>query len=248
MKRVFDPTELEWMDQTHTVTAELELDLTNLEKLNRYFGGHRVVRGFLQRWCGQPRAYRVLDLGTGAADIPRMIINWGRRRGAMIRIDAVDSNPAILEIAQRRSRGYPEITFIQCDALTYDSTICYDFVFSSLMLHHFSNEDAVKLLRCARQLSYGKVLMADLERSIFTSAAVFLLTCFLFRNPMTKHDARLSARRAFSYREMEQLARLAGWEDYHHKRSFPARQVLWMAVSEDATVVNLPESALDFAT
>jgi hypothetical protein len=49
----------------------------------------------------------------------------------------------------------------------------------------------------------------------------------LYREPMTKHDARLSVARAFSFDEMQDLARLAGWTNFGHE-SFPiARQAIW---------------------
>jgi len=45
---------------------------------------------------------------------------------------------------------------------------------------------------------------------------------------MTRHDARLSAARAFTLSEMNQLARRAGWTDFGH-RAFPlARQAIWL--------------------
>ena len=63
---------------------------------------------------------------------------------------------------------------------------------------------------------------------------------------MTRHDGRLSARRAFSYRELDELAQAAGWRNFGHARFVPARQAIWMCAREPAPVVDL--GALDFAT
>jgi hypothetical protein len=50
----------------------------------------------------------------------------------------------------------------------------------------------------------------------------------MFREPMTKYDGRLSAARAFSFAEINQLARRAGWRNFGHK-TFPfARQAIWL--------------------
>jgi len=44
---------------------------------------------------------------------------------------------------------------------------------------------------------------------------------------MTRHDARLSAERAFSFTEMRDLALRAGWQNFGHKRFRFARQAIW---------------------
>jgi hypothetical protein len=57
---------------------------------------------------------------------------------------------------------------------------------------------------------------------------VHSLTTTMFRESMTKFDARLSAARAFSFSEINQLAQQAGWSNFGHK-TFPfARQAIWL--------------------
>ena len=48
-------------------------------------------------------------------------------------------------------------------------------------------------------------------------SALTLLTTFFFREPMTRNDARVSAARAFSFAELENLAKAAGWRGYSHR-------------------------------
>lgn len=231
------------MDRSQPVTPELEADLENLRKLNQYFGSHSLMRHFLWLWLKPGRSYRILDLATGSADIPRMVVDWARRRAIAVRIDAVDLNESTLKIARRRTAGYPEITFIRADVRHFSGEQTYDLVCCSLALHHFSEEDAVRVLRQMRRLSHDKVLVADLERSLLTSASVWLLTGLFFREPMTRYDGRISARSAFSFFEFRALAVQAGWENFHHRRFIPARQAIWMSGREAQPVLDyqLPE-------
>jgi len=67
------------------------------------------------------------------------------------------------------------------------------------------------------------------------------------RDEMTRHDAKLSVRRAFSYREMAELAQEAGWRNFGHARFVPARQAIWMCSRQEAPAMDLG-TALDFAT
>ncbi len=241
MKRVFDQDRPELMDQPQPVSPELEKDLENLVSLNRYFGSHRIVRRFLSAWLPSQATYRVLDLATGAGDIPRVMVEWAQRRGITLQIDAVDASPATLEIAAKLSAGFQGIHFINADVLSYESTATYDLVCCSLALHHFSEENAIRLLRRCRELSHRFVLVTDLERSFATTVGVWAVTQFVYREPMTRYDGRLSAQRAFSFSEMHSMAEAADWKRFGHTRFVFCRQALW---SDQLSLGDIPEPAI----
>jgi len=228
MSRNFDPAKPELMDRARDVTPTFERDMQNLVSMNRQFGGHRLVRQYLEQWMNPGRVYRVLDLCTGVADVPRMMVDWARAREITLRIDAVDANPAVLSIGRRESADYPEIIFHESDVLKFAPETRYDLVHCSLAVHHFGDEDGVRLLRNARRWSNRWVLVADLERSVLTTAAIWLVTGLIYRDEVTVHDGRLSAQRAFSFREFRQLAVEAGWQGFGHVRSMWCRQILWL--------------------
>jgi 2-polyprenyl-3-methyl-5-hydroxy-6-metoxy-1,4-benzoquinol methylase len=228
MKRSFDPAILEMMDRPQPVSAELERDLQRLRQLNRWFGSYGLVLRFVRRWIIRGDKLRVLDLATGSGDIPRLIANYARKIGATLEIDALDQQPATLEIARTLSADYPEISYHQANILEWNSVEEYDITLCTLALHHFSNENAVRVLRRCRDLSKRFVLVSDLRRSFSLVAGVYVLTTLIFREPMTRYDARLSAIRAFSFSEMRDLAVRAGWGNFGHKRFRFARQAIWL--------------------
>jgi 2-polyprenyl-3-methyl-5-hydroxy-6-metoxy-1,4-benzoquinol methylase len=227
MKRQFDPAEPELMDRPQPVTPELASDLRNLRQLNRYFGSYRLIEHFLRRWI-QPRSrMRILDLATGSGDIPRLVVDYARAVGATVTVDAVDQQASTLEIARGLSSNYPEIEFLEGDVLSFGDG-GYDIVLCSLALHHFEEDAAVQLLRRCRDLSRRYVLVSDLRRGLLATAGVYFLTAFVFREPMTRTDARLSAERAFSFRELRSLAERAGWKNFGHRKFAFARQAIWL--------------------
>jgi len=228
MKRQFDPAKGELMDRPQPVSAELESDLENIRELNRWFGSYALISMFLGRWIKPGARLRIVDLATGSGDIPRLIAEYGRKVGAQLRIDAVDQQSATLKIAKRLSARYPEIAFVEGNVLEWNATEPYDLVLCTLALHHFSDDDAVRVLQHCRELSRKFVLVSDLRRSRMATIGVHLLTATVFREPMTKYDARLSIERAFSFSEMNQLAQRAGWTNFGHK-TFPfSRQAIWL--------------------
>jgi SAM-dependent methyltransferase len=228
MKRSFDPAVLEIMDRPQPVSLELERDLERLRQLNHWFGSHRLVSTFMRRWVLPGAQMRVVDLATGSGDIPRSIVDYGRKIGARLEIDAVDHQPATLEIAQDLSAAYPEISYHAANILEWDGARGYDIALCSLALHHFNDDDAVKLLRRCRALSKRFVLVSDLRRGFLLRTGVYMLTALIFREPMTRFDARLSAQRAFSFLEMRELAIQAGWQNFGHKKFRFGRQTVWL--------------------
>lgn len=228
MTRQFDPAEPELMDRPQPVTAELVTDLRNLRQLNRYFGSYALTTHFLRRWIQPGARLRVLDLATGSGDIPRLVIDHARRVGATVTVDAIDQQSSTLEIARGLSADYPEIDFKQGDVLFVEGDGQYDIVFCSLALHHFEETAAVRLLERCRHLSRRFVLVSDLRRGFFATVGVHLLTALIYRESMTRNDARLSAERSFSFREFRSLAERAGWRNFGHRKFRFARQAIWL--------------------
>src|SRR5262245_18943542 len=100
--------------------AELRESLGDVARLNALFGGRGITIAQVKRLVGAfppGRPLTVLDIGSGIGDIPRALVRWGRRIGRSVRVLALDLDLTALQIARAASRGYPEITYLQADAL-----------------------------------------------------------------------------------------------------------------------------------
>jgi 2-polyprenyl-3-methyl-5-hydroxy-6-metoxy-1,4-benzoquinol methylase len=234
MKRHFDSAMPELMDRPQPVTRELERDLANLRSLNRWFGSHGLVRHFLWRWLLPNSKARILDVATGSGDIPRLIVDFARRQNTSVEVEAIDQQASTIDIARRLSADYPEIQFFRADVLEWQPAERYDVVVCSLTLHHFSEDDAVRVLQKCREFSRAHVLLADLRRARWLSLAVHFVTATIYRDAMTKTDARLSAARAFSFAELQELAQRAGWQNFGHRKFAIGRQAIWIDSSSGA--------------
>ncbi len=216
------------MDRPDASPVELEAALQSLRGLNRYFGSYRIVSRFLPNWIKRGDRLRVLDLATGSADIPRLVADHAREVGAEVKIIGVDFQSSTIETARQLSASYPEIDCVCGDVFQFTSDQPFDLVICSLALHHFTEEDAVRLLRRCRELSRAYVLVSDLRRGWEAAIGVHLLTTFIFRDRMTKNDGRVSAARAFSFEELQNLAERAGWQDFGAAKCRFARQAIWL--------------------
>lgn len=103
-----------------------------------------------------------------------------------------------------------------------------DVVFCSLFLHHFTEPEAVRLLREFSRVARRAVIVSDLHRSWFLYFSLKLLTKWTARSRLTKFDGPVSALRAFTVGEARALAREAGMVRYTVTRRPSFRWVLSM--------------------
>jgi 2-polyprenyl-3-methyl-5-hydroxy-6-metoxy-1,4-benzoquinol methylase len=227
-RRNFDSSLSEIMDRPQPVSDDLRIDLDNIERLNRSFGSYELIRFFLRRWIAPGESVSLLDLCTASGDIPRYVADWSRKQKSIVRVHGIDFQSSTLSIAQAKSVLYPEITYEEADVLHFTPAGPFDFVICSLALHHFAHFDALNLLRRIRSFARRGAVVADLARSDFGIMGIYLLTSLLIKHPMNKFDARLSIRRAFSFRELAVAAAEAGWSGFGHRRFPVNRQAIWL--------------------
>ena len=200
--------ERELLDGDAYSIAELRGNFRDIERANRWFGGVAPVRAFV-RDIG---ARSVLDVGCGSGDICRALVRDAERRGHGLRVVGLDRSDDVLGVARTRGSTDARVTFVRGDgeALPFDRG-AFDVVTCSLTLHHCSPDVAVRLLREMRRVAGRSPFVCDLRRSwgAFGAAATFALLCS--RNRLTRHDAPLSAKRAYTPAEAVHLARRAGW-------------------------------------
>jgi ubiquinone/menaquinone biosynthesis C-methylase UbiE len=208
---------------------ERRRSLADVGRLNALFGGHRVTIGQVKRLvAGLPpgRRLTVLDVGTGFGDVPRALVRWCRRAGRPIRVLALDCDGATLEVARSASRGYPEIVFLQGDALALPlSPASVDMAISSLTLHHLEPGPAQRCLAEMEAVARLGWVVNDLARSRAAWALVWLATRAFARSAVSRHDGPLSVRRAYTADEMRALCERAGLAGARVRRyPFVARQ------------------------
>jgi SAM-dependent methyltransferase len=220
------------MDRREAPPAELVGSLADIARLNRLGATHSILRYVAPFLARQPagETLRILDVGTGAADIPLALARWARRRGHRVRVVALEVHPAILRYAARTVDGTPEVRLVGGDAL--EAPIrpgSVDIALCSLVLHHLPEEAVVALLRQLASLVRLGFVVSDFRRGRLAWATVWLVTRAVSRNRMTRHDGPLSVRRAYTPAELARLAACAELPDMRWRRAPAFRQIgLWI--------------------
>jgi SAM-dependent methyltransferase len=220
--------ESEWLDQGRGSDADVAANLDEMWRLNRWLGGlSALTRHLYPRLRAASGPCTVLDLGTGAAQVPLAIAGWARDQHTVVKVFGVDWAARNLAVGRSRARGCEQIGLLLADAqhlpLAEHSA---DFVISSLFLHHFAPEPAAALLQAAYATARRALIMTDLVRGVLPRLAFRLVQPALARHPLTRHDGSLSIRRAYTPAELLGLAAAAGLPGARVYAHWPWRMTL----------------------
>lgn len=202
--------EEEWMDAPTATLEEIEPSLQYIRKVNKYFGYTKVTlryyKDFSRNWR-RDETIRILDLGTGSADIPVAILQWADEAKFNVEVVGLDLHPSTAAIAGREK--HPGLTIIRGDAMNIPFTDgSFDYVMTNMFLHHLDEADVVRVLSEMKRVSKRGVVAADLLRDRRAYVWIWLFT--VFSNPMVKHDGRVSVAQAFTLDEIDRLRTEAG--------------------------------------
>jgi ubiquinone/menaquinone biosynthesis C-methylase UbiE len=121
----------------------------------------------------------------------------------------------MVEISRKLAGSFPQIVVKQGDILDIDlPDKSMDIVLCSLTIHHFSDQDAVQLLKTMARISRIGIIVNDLQRNWIAASSAWLYTHLTTRNPLTLNDAYVSVRRAFTPQELTKLADSAGFRRF----------------------------------
>ncbi|MDQ6929481.1 MAG: methyltransferase domain-containing protein [Candidatus Eremiobacteraeota bacterium] len=204
------------MDDPVESIHELEANLRDIERANRWLGGIAPVKSAIFSLG----AKTVLDVGCASADIALELVEHAQDQCRDLCITCLDISEQMLTIAQTRTANHPALRFVQGDGADLPFADAeFDVVMCNLALHHFDPGSAVVLLREMRRVARISPLVCDLRRSVVSYAGAWTLSRLTTANRLTRHDAPLSVLRAYTPSEAEDLALRAGWHNPRVERT-----------------------------
>lgn len=222
--------EVESLDSTgYLPPAHLAQNLDDLASIKRWLGYDAA----LWRWiaaAGRRAGSRltVLDAATGGADVPATIAGAATAAGVDLRILGVDLHPQVAGVARQRTQALGQVAIARADALHLplpDGGV--DIALCSYTLHHFNWQGAHRLLSELRRVASLGLIVADLTRSrLAFGLAWLLLHLWGPGHRISRRDGPLSIRRAYTLREMQQLAAEVGLPQPVVARRIPFQGVI----------------------
>lgn len=205
----------EFIDQPKTSVDDIRDSVRDQALVNRWLGGANATKAhalpLFKESSSDP--VRILDIACGGGDMSRWIVNETRSLAKPVEVTALDLNENVIKCARQMSVDYPEIVFVHGDALNPPFECKkFDIVILSTFLHHLTPDKVVAVLQVARNLSRGAVIAADLVRSPLAYLAIHIIAKLARFNPISAHDGAVSVCRAYTPKELTELAHQAGLE------------------------------------
>lgn len=221
--------EPEIQDQLDLEPKRLHGALAGLQRINYWSGAHRLLWPAIRDLARHDAARRlsVLDLASGAGDIPIALWRRARRAGIELDIAGCDFNPRAVAFAEELAqRKQVPVSYFTWDVLEKDPPHRFDVATCSLFMHHLDEAQAVMLLERMTRTAKRLVVVSDLQRCARGLALAYVVTRLLATSRVNRVDSVRSVRAAFSLAEARELACRAGLADATLTPRWPCRFVL----------------------
>ncbi len=218
-----DSSELDLARHLQALRALSRINLLSLAALRVW----RVVER-LSGAAGKP--LRILDVACGGGDVALALMKRAQRKGLPLTVDACDISPVAVEFAAEKAAGSGlDVGFFVQDALGKGLPGGYDLAFSSLFLHHLSEDEATVFLRSLASAGRA-VLIQDLLRTRVGYLLALATVRVVTRSGIVHRDGVRSVRAAYSLPEVATLAQASELSGARVRRCWPERFMLtWEA-------------------
>ncbi len=173
------------------------------------------------------REFSVLDIACGGGDVVAALARRAIRSRFDCHLTGWDISPRAVEFATKRNADRSNTSFAVQDVLTDLPSDKFDFVISTMFLHHLSWSNAALLLRNMNQLARASVVVDDLLRSRLGLLLAWTGCRLLSLSPVVHNDGPTSVRGAFDLGEIQRLSDEAGLLGARIRCHWPRRFQLW---------------------
>jgi SAM-dependent methyltransferase len=159
---------------------------------------------------GASERLSLIDVGYGYGDVLRAIRVWSSRRGFDLDLVGLDLNPMSKTIARVATPSGMGIDFRTGDVFTAELGRRFDFVISSQMTHHLSDEALVAFIQWMERTAVRGWFIGDLHRHAIPLHAFKLLARLAGWHRFVQHDGLVSIARSFRREDWQRLLAAAG--------------------------------------
>jgi 2-polyprenyl-3-methyl-5-hydroxy-6-metoxy-1,4-benzoquinol methylase len=220
--------EEELLDAGVGTDEDVARNLKDLRRVNRWLGGTRVILDALRDQITDGTSQlSLLDVGTGSADIPMAVAECCSRLGVQATVVGADISERNIRVTRARLGVSSAISMVQADALALPfKERSFDYVTASMFLHHFREEDVIRLLASFGRIARRAVIVNDLIRNLIPYYFTKITGPLFASSFLTRNDAPVSVLSGFTVREMVNLVAEADLKDVRVRTMFPYRLVM----------------------
>ncbi|CAM3037390.1 methyltransferase domain-containing protein [Flavobacterium frigoris] len=192
--------------------------LDKIAKINQLLGGNKLtLLGVKKLIAKSPKTTEItiVDVGCGNGDMLRTLADYGIQHNLKFNLIGVDANNFTVNHAIDLSKKYPNIAY-RCEDI-FDKPfkeLKYDIILCTLTLHHFKEDEIIKIMTTFYENASLGVVINDLHRSA-VAYRLFQSLCFVFQlNAMSREDGLVSILRGFKKEELLRFSKKLNFSNY----------------------------------
>lgn len=220
----------EWMDQPDLAPLLHAQALAGLRRINAWSGTARQVWRAIKRIARERKLsrLRILDVACGGGELVQALARKAHHAKFAAEVHGCDLSPTAVELASAAAEraGAPRCQFFTHDAIQNPLPTGYDFVISTLFLHHLDEGPAVALLKNMAQAAERAVIVDDLIRNRLGYWLAWVGCRLLTRSPVVHFDGPVSVAAALRLCEVRELCAKAGLPGAKIRTHWPERFLL----------------------
>ena len=201
-------SQLEEMEAPDISETELTDCLNDLARANTLTMARPPTLGWLAGATrGLPRgaSFTLLDVGYGQGDMLRAIYRWAVKRGLEPRLTGIDLSPWSASAATAATDPSWQVSYLVGDVFDYKPDEPIDFVVSSLVAHHMSDDQLVRFIGWMEQNARRGWFINDLHRHPIAYYGYSVLSAASGLHRMVRHDGLISVTRSFTRADWRRL-------------------------------------------
>lgn len=201
----------EILDDFDLQGPELETSLEDIARVNRWLGGNYVTLSGIRELLKDQKEHKkftVVDIGCGNGDMLREIAQYAEKSGLHIKLIGIDANSNTIAQARVLSKKYNSIHYEVIDIFSKEfESYQYDIGLCTLTLHHFDNEQIIKMLEIFAKQSKVGFIINDLHRSRVAYYLFKIVSTIFIKSKVAKHDGLISILRGFKRIELSKWSK-----------------------------------------
>lgn len=215
----------ELLDNDGIPTADLYLNLKELNTINTLLGGYAISYSALRKVLSSKASKVLVDIGCGGGDTLKNIEKWGVKNNYTLQLHGIDLKQDCITYCTQNN--YTNTINFICD--DYRNAHMHlpniDIIHACLFCHHLTNHQLIELIQYAQRHN-ATLIINDLERNPIAYYAIKVLTTLFSKSYLVRNDAPLSVARGFKKHEWLQLITTAGARNYSVKWQWAFRHQL----------------------
>lgn len=196
----------ELLDDLDLEPEDMARSLADLELVNAALGSARLLARRMRRAAAGGTRSTVLDVGAGSGGVARSLAAALNHEGVEAAVVAIDLQWRHLAVGRGQAGG-EALPAAAADVFALPfAARSVDWVVSTLLVHHFSPEENVRLLRELARVARRGLLLLDLRRHRLPLLFISLAGRIAFQSRASVADGPASVRQAYTREEAEAFA------------------------------------------